>query len=572
MKDPINSILEDNIEKLFGNLEEHKLNEVKESLEIISLKRGDILFYQNDEADGIYILLSGKLEVTTKQVDGSQKRVGFVNRSETVGEMALISEDLRSATVSCYRNSLLAKMSNQLFLDLCYSNPDFAIKVSKFVVKRLKDSIQTKRNTEQIKNISIYNASLDSEISANSINKIIDELIQNSNYTVVNFETITKYINIQEGDSQYRFSQLDHYLNELDIQDQRLLFDTRLMDKETINHLYDYSDICVEVYDFNGEIHQQEFVNGLRNKLRYIFCHPQATIMPENTKGKLEQLTSAPHIHIKDGLSSDYARVRRYIEGTSHALVLGGGGAKGIAHLGIIHALEDAGIPIDFIAGTSMGSIYAGMYAMFQNFDQTFETSSLVFKSNPTAYKQINILPRYSIYRDSKINNWLSKFFKDHDVEDLWLPFYCISSNISKPEMKIHETGKIKDVIRASMSVPGLFKPVIMNKDVHVDGGIFNNIPIDIMMQKNVGKIIASRVDKEISADDIKKMPNLIHTFIKSTIANSDSHSNQLQEYVDLYFEPPVSNFGLLNWKAHDKIYEVGYKHAKGVLENNSLN
>src|SRR5690606_33278044 len=105
----LDKIIDNTLENLFGNLEPDKLVAIKEKLSIKAIKRGDILFHQNDQADGIYILLSGKLEVIALQNDGKTKRVGFVNRAETVGEMALLSDDLRSATVVCYRNSLLAR-------------------------------------------------------------------------------------------------------------------------------------------------------------------------------------------------------------------------------------------------------------------------------------------------------------------------------------------------------------------------------------------------------------------------------------------------------------------------------
>jgi predicted acylesterase/phospholipase RssA len=149
----------------------------------------------------------------------------------------------------------------------------------------------------------------------------------------------------------------------------------------------------------------------------------------------------------------------------------------------------------------------------------------------------LNPIPRFAIYKDKKINKSLQLLFKNTEAEDLWLPFFCILSNISDPQMVAHERGSLNIMIRVSMSVPGLFKPVFIDNNVLVDGGLFNNVPVDVMMKKKVKYIIASRVDKgEKALEGGAQYPRLFNTFIKSTIANSDSHSNRFQSFVDLVF------------------------------------
>ena len=574
----LDHILDHTLGNLFGKLEKEKLSQIKDVLTYVSLKRGETLFVQNDEADGIYIVLSGRLEVIAAQRDGTVQRVGFVNRAETVGEMALLSDDLRSATVVAFRNSTLAKMSNETFIELCYSNADFALKVSRFIVSRLKQSIHTKRAKIKISNISFHDAGL-TPITSQVIDQILDQFRPMANVVILDKALSDLVLNVKGSNIKAGpddLLKLDHYINELELQEKKLCFDLRNMDDLLVNHIIDFSDLAIEFFDFSTVKAKNwqpnsfvQSIDNIQSKINYIFCHEnQNKLFPEGTNLVLEKLKEGPHTHIKHGDERGIKRIVRYITGNSVGLVLGGGGAKGIAHLGILRALEEFDIPIDYIAGTSMGAIYASLYAKHLDFKTVFSLSTDTFLKSPTGPTDLNIFPRYSIYKDKKINKKLQELYGEMHLEDLWLPFYCISSNLTKPEMVIHESGKLSSVIRTSMAVPGLFKPIMINKNVHVDGGVFNNIPIDVMMQKNIGHIIASRVDKE-DAVQVEKLPNFLNTLIKSTIANSDHYSNKLIPFVDLYFQPEVSKFGLLNWKAHDQIFEEGYKHAVDTLRNN---
>ena len=574
----LDHILDHTLGNLFGKLEKEKLSQIKELLTYVSLKRGQTLFQQNDVADGIYIVLSGKLEVIAAQGDGTVQRVGFVNRAETVGEMALLSEDLRSATVVAFRNTTLAKMSNETFIELCYSNAEFALRVSRFIVSRLKQSIHTRRAKIKISNISFHDSG-HSPITSEVIDQILDRFRPLPNVVILNKELSDQIMDLGTNTKipgPDELLKLDHYINELELQEKMLCFDLRYMGNYLIQHIIDFSDLAIEFYDFSmmkskitGSNTFIQSIEDIQSKINYVFCHENKSgIFPHETHKVLATLKEGPHTHIKNKDEKGITRIVRYITGNSVGLVLGGGGAKGIAHLGILKALEENNIPIDYIAGTSMGAIYAALYAMHLDFKTVYSLSADTFLINPTAPSDLNIFPRYSIYKDKKINTKLHELYGELHVEDLWLPFYCISSNLTKPEMVIHESGNLSSVIRTSMAVPGLFKPIMINNNVHVDGGVFNNIPIDVMMQKHIGHIIASRVDKE-EPGQVDKLPNFLNTLIKSTIANSDHYSNKLIPFVDLYFQPEVAKFGLLNWKAHDQIFSEGYKHAVEILNKN---
>ncbi|MDA9774533.1 patatin-like phospholipase family protein, partial [Saprospiraceae bacterium] len=229
-----------------------------------------------------------------------------------------------------------------------------------------------------------------------------------------------------------------------------------------------------------------------------------------------------------------------------------------------------ANIPIDYICGTSMGSMVAALYALYNDTEKTVTIAREVFLENPTPKSDLNLIPKYSFYKGKRINEIIDPHCKEVDIEDLWLPFFTISSNITNPGMNVITKGPTKTALLATTAVPGLFPPVIIDNEIHVDGGLFSNVPIDVMMQENIGTLIACRVNKEIpeGTEEVVKVTGLLTTFMKSIMVYSDSYSDHLQQYADLYFEPQTNKFGMLAWKSADELIKIGYEHAKEVLQD----
>ncbi|MBK8735856.1 MAG: patatin-like phospholipase family protein [Saprospiraceae bacterium] len=154
----------------------------------------------------------------------------------------------------------------------------------------------------------------------------------------------------------------------------------------------------------------------------------------------------------------------------------------------------------------------------------------------------------------------------DHQIEDLWIPFFCNSTNLSKLEVKIHDRGSSVIALRASLAIPGIFPPVVDDDNILVDGGVLNNLPVDLISRKMKGNIIASRVDKSITTRDKPKLPNIISTLYQSSMANTDMNTEKNIGLIDLYFEPQVSKYGLMQWLAFDQIIPKWLWYACQIL------
>ena len=267
--------------------------------------------------------------------------------------------------------------------------------------------------------------------------------------------------------------------------------------------------------------------------------------------------------------------------------MLSGGGAKGIAHVGVYRALEEQNVKIDYVCGTSIGSIMAAMIAMDKSAKEVSDKSENVFLNNPTPLRDFNLFPFYGILSGRKIDLLLQETFGDIQIEDLWIPYFCVSSDLTSAKMRLHEQGPLWKSVRASISLPGVFPPVIYDGHVLVDGVVFNNIPVDIITKKGVGNVIGVNLssdeihkvnveelpstisrwwDKLTRGTKYENLPSMMETISKSTFAMSDNQSRDHFDKIDLFFSPPVTRFGLMDWKSFHKISSIGYTYAKNLM------
>src|SRR6202035_4079754 len=191
----------------------------------------------------------------------------------------------------------------------------------------------------------------------------------------------------------------------------------------------------------------------------------------------LEGSPVALHHHVGD--AADLGRLARLITRRGGRLVLSGGGARGFAHLGIIRALREARVPIDFVGGSSIGSIIAAGVAVGWSDDEM----RLRYRRSFVDTNPVNdyTFPFVALTRGRKVSRLLQREYGDILIEDLRRPFFCVSANLSTGRALEHRDGRLADALRASVAIPGVLPPVFHGDDVLVDGATINNLPVDVM-------------------------------------------------------------------------------------------
>ena len=194
-------------------------------------------------------------------------------------------------------------------------------------------------------------------------------------------------------------------------------------------------------------------------------------------------------------------------------IALGSGGARGLLHIGILKVLEENNIPIDFIAGASVGSIVGSYYALNKEIKSLSEKITKLTKKG--LIKLIDIAsPKKALISGHKIENFLKELVKDSSFSDLQIPLIIIATNMSTGKETHIQEGKLIDAMRASISLPGIFPPTKINDNFFLDGGIVNPTPVDVV--RNMGSDIVIGVDLTMKQQVKIGNPNIINTLMRS--------------------------------------------------------
>jgi NTE family protein len=320
-----------------------------------------------------------------------------------------------------------------------------------------------------------------------------------------------------------------------------------------------------------------------------VILHPHDSRRAERTAGILQRFPGASHSHVREGNAPDLARMARLIAGHAVGIVLSGGGARGFAHLGVMAALKEAGIEIDLYAGASMGAIIAATAALEWDREATLAHLVPAFvESNPLSDYTIPII---ALARGRKVSRRMREHFGDLNLEECWRTLICTASDLTTGQVRIFRTGPIWKALRASVAIPGVLTPVIENGHILVDGGVLNNMPIDLMLAMRRGPVVAVDVmrDHALAADaealeelSLLNMlrparrgsPNIVALLMRAGTVGSEAQVRHLRPQVDLLIEPRIEPMGMLDWKAYQRAIDEGYRQTIAILErrdNSSL-
>ena len=203
---------------------------------------------------------------------------------------------------------------------------------------------------------------------------------------------------------------------------------------------------------------------------------------------------SADHLHLRPDLDADLARLARIESHTAVGLVFAGGGARGLAHLGVYRALRERGVEVDYVGGTSIGAIMAALVASDAPVATVIDIARRSFSTNPTG--DFNLVPLLSLIKGRRLRRVIHRALKElfgfePDIEDLWKNYYCVASNYSQASESLIRGGNLGRAMRASIAIPGALPPVVHDGDLLCDGGTFNNFPVDVMRRmRGVGTVV----------------------------------------------------------------------------------
>jgi len=591
-----NQVLSDFISSYFKISDKTSLSDILSATAYTEVKGGEYLMRRGEDGESMFLLISGRLVALVPDNVGKSIIVGEISRGESVGEMALIhDESKRTADIYAIRDSVLAEIHKSDFEVLIRKYPEFLLHISRLVVDRLKNQLSFQKRPNNFVVFSLFKAD-DSEVVNETIELFISTLENFGIAKVIDADFIEKTLQKGISDSQQEVDQhrISVLLNEMETKHDYLLLISNIESDNWSRLCLRHSDYSLVVVDTTLGNHKRPIEqvfddytpeNGWNVKMMLV--HSADCKLPDRTLAWYKDRKINGHHHVRAKNKKDVSRIVRIVCGRSNGLVLSGGGAKGMAHVGVFKALEEHNIQVDYVCGTSIGSIMAALIAMDMTATEVSNMSEQVFMNNPTPVRDFNLFPFYGLLSGKKIDKLLREVFSDIQIEDLWIPYFCVSSDLTSAKMRLHEIGPLWKSIRASISLPGVFPPVIYENHVLVDGVVFNNIPVDIITKKGVGNVIGVNLDtdeiKKVNVSELpstlerwsskllrkgkyENLPNMMETIAKSTFAMSENQSRDHFNKIDLFFSPPVYHFGLMDWKSFHEISEIGYKHALELL------
>ncbi|GAB4033393.1 patatin-like phospholipase family protein [Spirosoma gilvum] len=593
---------------VFGEFDDRYFALIEPKLEWVQISGGDVLFNQNDPGDAMYFVSSGRLQVFVNDREGNPRIIGEVVRGGIVGEMSILANEPLWATVVALRDSVLIKLSKEVFELLIATYPKAMININKLLIERLKYANSPHKSLAKRANICLL--ALHEGINLEQIGHDLGQLLQQKSSVYTASSKIANQVFQNDIAQTAKIDceehwQLTYWLEDQELQHNFLIL---LADKpiphagfsEWTRRCLREADEIVLIADTqqspqltHAENHHQLAELATDRRQTLVLVHPAHTIIPHHTADWLRHRPLVKqHYHVRQGLSRDISRLARILSGTAIGLVLAGGGAKGFAHLGVFKALREFDIPVDFVGGTSVGGLLAATISFDQPLDITQQYLQKAAFFNPT--KDYNLLPLISLIQGKRIDQMIQDTVRafigttEADIEDTWLPLFTISSNYSLAREEIHTRGPLVKYLKATTAIPGVFPPIIDGDNLLVDGGMFNNFPVDVMSRMPIGKVIGVdlSIDKprkmtidaipsstELLRDRLRpkkqrkyRLPSLLSIMFNATLLSSLARRNETKQHLDLYFNPDVTQFGLLQWTSFDNVVEMGYEHAINLL------
>ncbi len=613
-------LLDQQLRAFLGPIDEPALQLLRAELEWVELAAGATLMAQGEPGDAMYLSISGRLRAYVRDDDGAEHLVREMARGQVVGEMALYTDEPRSATVVAIRDSVLVRLSKPAFQRLLENSVQASIALTRQLIRRLQ-TVQTRSSLARPVTLALLPITVGVDLAtlAALLSDELRRIVPGGRVCCVDAAMVDRELGspgaarsaVAGADADAAASVISEAGTDVDRRI-GILLDGIEAAHDVVLLLADAeptpwtercsrrSDEIVLLADADAPaaLHVSETQFLMRRHSRaeaaeiLVLLHPAERRCPQGTRHWLARRPVSAHVHLRPALPRDISRLARLLAQQGVGLVLAGGGARGLAHLGVMRALHDQGVEIDVVGGTSIGAVMAALAASDRPLDEVMTVTRRAFGSNPTG--DYNPLPLISLIAGRRLRRVVAEagqqLFKcTPDIEDLWKTFHCVASNYSQASEQVLRSGALLPALRASMAIPGALPPVPIDGDLLCDGGTFNNFPVDVMRaERGVGRVIgvdlSVRKPRRVDLDEVPswwallrdrlrpraarryRLPSLMAYLMNVTVLYSTSRQRQARKLTDLHFNPPLDRVGMLQWNKFDSIVEQGRSHAAAVL------
>ncbi|HEY3695089.1 patatin-like phospholipase family protein [Phenylobacterium sp.] len=536
-----------------------------------SLPGGAVLYEAGEPADQLYFVRAGRLAVFRKDERHEPQFLGVIRPGEPVGEMALIAGAPHSAQVVALRDSEILALPRQAFFDACDSDTRVMTELARLMILRTRQAAARTGVGEP----SVFGFITAGEGLA--LRPLVDRIARDIGRlgyaaTVVGAEATqapTEWFSDVERTHDFVL-----YVAEADDLGWRQLV-SRQADRLFRVARGGRPPPAPQAASSAAPLQAQRLVD-------LVLVDPAKTAKITGSEAWMDAVSPARIFHLRRDDAEDGRRIARVLTGQSVGLVLSGGGARAYAHVGAVKALRERNVPIDFVGGASMGAIVAAGVAMDWDDEEMERRIREAFVE--TSPLDDIALPLLAMTHGNKVAERLAHHFGDVQIADLRLPFFCVSSNLTTGAYHLHRRGRLRDALRASISLPGVLPPATEGHDVLVDGAVLKNFPADVMRAVQLGPIVGIDVTRgrSITAEDVarpesvwrwilsgqwRKGPPIVSLLMRAATVSSGRDLAASREATDVLVTPEVAGVEIRDWSAFAPAVKAGYEAMIAALD-----
>ena len=534
-----------------------------------ALTGGETLFVEGDAADTLYLLRSGRLGVFRRDPDEDRppQFVGVIRPGEPAGEMAMLAGTTHTAEVVALRDSEVLALPRDAFFDAARTEPDLMVELSRLMIQRARDRRSGGGDPSVFGFISARPRPIRAFVER------VAAAIEAAGFTC------------QVIDQSALSSAAEWFSRVEDAHDYVLY--VAEMDEPA------WAALCARQVD-------RVFVVGsgllappnrplphagvldARRRTDLILLRDPRMANPANTGVWIDAICPGRWFQAVEGDQADAERMGRVITGSAVGVVMSGGGARAYSHIGALRALREAGVPIDFVGGASMGAVIAAGPAL--NWSQA-ELEARIRKAFVQSDPLSDItFPMLAMTRARKVDRLLEEAYGDVDMADLHRPFFAASTNLTSGKLEVHRRGLMRRAMRASIAIPGILPPVVIDDQVMVDGAVLKNLPAEVMRNMTSGPVIgvdmseARGVDPHmierppsiwrlIATGAWRRGPPIVSILMRSATLTTDADLESSRAATDLLVQPTPDGVDIRDWKAFEPAVEAGYRATREALD-----
>jgi predicted acylesterase/phospholipase RssA/CRP-like cAMP-binding protein len=569
----------------FRELDDRELNEILGRTSWAMVRGNEDVLRAGESGDWLAVVMSGRLQVDP---DGTGTNLLQVGRGGHVGELSSLTKEPRSATVRAVRDSQLILVPGDVVDDALRRHPDHAVDLARSVARLVQ---QKASRSDAVRTVALL-AACEDDAASEACRHLAEALSAGSSVARIkgpqDLPTNTQPW-IDGGDVDHR---VVSWLNDQELAHEMVLYEARLDDAAWTQLTIRQADQIIVLATTGSSPPASVAALVPADRLRHaelLILHPSDWSLP-TPAARWTAASGIEHVlHARLPKREDFERLARRLTGTAVGLVLGGGGARAYAHIGVIDALLQAGVPIDHIGGASLGGMIAAQYAF------GYDVPGMI-RLNEEGWVRRRpfrdyTLPLVSLYAGRRLVRAIEDGFGDAAIEDLRLPFFCVSTSLTTGHTVVHQTGSVAEAARAGLSIPGILPPVTTGAGaILVDGGLTNNLPVDVMRGLGLGLVIAVDVspgadasltsgfretpspwqllwERRLPVGVRRRFPSIFRLMQRSALVSSSTRTVELRLEADLCLTPPVQQFDVFEWNRIRRLVDAGRAYTSTVID-----